>query len=468
MGAWRLRAQVGDLVLEEQNGQEGDPPPRVVSVRWVDELEDTTRWPRIQGPSTGQLQVHLAQASDAAAWGPTTPVSLEVFTPPEATEPVATFYGRASDPIIAPHDQGVVVTLNLSDYLADLDGHTVGAANYGIHSIPVRMDRVWDAVGLLSPLDSWNDGGQADSFWPRVAARAPEPVSLLRYTQDLLSWSVEHTRFLVGGAMQHRLTMWELRPNVDPATRLLDATEPWVVTYMDPASYGYPVPGNFALVSGVYSARWDQEVVIPAGLVEFSSTWARRRSSAPNTVTVVEASGATVTTTTRDAGEPAISTVVETQLAPPLNEDTQDYARDLAMYLSGITQGYFGTFRGGAVAGGWTFPVDGEAPGWEADRFLVHVDEGPDGWWPGDLREARLVTDLPAVHNPEGSDRWPGVIVGQEVTLQDGRCVVELRLAAMPMGDSPEAATWDALAAGHTWNLTDPTVTWNQLPYVGA
>lgn len=405
---WRVRVQIGSLILEAEQLAPGVervavdvPVPSLLAVSWVDQVADDT-WPARQGPSTGQVTVRFPTASEFSSVNQHTPVSVKLYRHTDDATPVAGFYGRVSEPDITPHARGVDARFPLTDYLTELAGDTVGNSLWPQENAAIRLERMFTAAGLAAP----SVIGLSDR--PVLAERAKSSTTLLTLAQETLSWAV----FTAAGAPAMR----ELRPNItasggldglvpyelSPLPRLADATG--VLVYTDD-----PIAGTAGFEP---DPAIDPAHVIDAGTVLSGGTWRRTRTSDTDTIVVTTADDDKAEATSRPPGRDKVVERVETQL-----QSTAD-AQLLADYLLPDESALY-------------------LPRWEAERFTVSLNHTPDDYWPGELRDVRVVTGIPAQHNPAGTDWTAGVILAREIRLGDGRAEVDLTLGSRPVTGLP-------------------------------
>lgn len=447
---WRCVARVGELVVSSvQLAEDADPDtdpelPQLAEVRWTDELTaDQHTWPLTQGPSTAKLVLLLDSAADAAAITASTTVAVELYRQDADTVPVATFHGRASDPVITPHELGVMVELTCGDYLSDLAADTVGASDYPSETTEDRVHRLFDAVGQPRPKewleasgvwvslpDSYTSGKGPEGVWPMLAARSASATSLLAEAQATLAHSVWRTwQVITEGLSRFRdPQMYELRPHLTDGE--LDPTIPWQVVELDPELEAN-APLRLVLSDRVWTAEVADDdpdvmdVLVPAEYTSWDATWARRTVSDVNTVDVVLADQSVVRSTTLEPGERRVTDRRETQLTGAYHPDA---VTAFGASVVGDPAKHLGDFL---------LPDRLDTPGssWEADRFTVELDRAgaPADWWPGELREVRTVSGVQPRHSPEGRSWWTGVVAFREVSIAGGECRVELGLLPRPL-----------------------------------
>lgn len=469
---WRVEVTIGDLDLEatgpvEPSPEDGPPAlPFLSVVRWTEALaHGGARWPAVQEVATGTLVVLFEEAADAAWIDATTPVAVRFYADVAASTPDATFHGRASDPALAVHPAGVLASIVVTDYLADLEEFTVGLVEWPSERTNTRADRVFDEAGVPSPLD-----GTPDTAWPTLALRAASAVSPLAYLQDLLGYAVR--RSSAGSHVTYdNLTMIELRPNI--TDDLLDPDAPYETLGMVHHSLA-PAPGTLTEEAGVWTITWppmDDTTAMPAsanlaglppvipatvmgnltldaGVVRQAVTWARRRDLDVDQVQVVRDNSNLVTASLENPVPVAL--VLETE------QTTDAAALDTAEYL---------------------LPQAEPGSSWAVDKFSVVLGlHTPPGFWPGGLRDVRTVHSIPDRHNPDAKPWWTGVVVGREVHLEGSEVTVDLAMVSPrglrpwqdPTGVSgPYTLAWSDLEpAEPTWDTLDPRITWTDLQQV--
>lgn len=452
--------------------------PQLLEVRVTDELDTERRcWPLRRGPSTANLSVLMETAADAAEIGTTTPVVLRYYTDHLDTgaEPAWTFHGTTSDPVIRPHDRGVVVTLTCADYLAGLGQYTVGSSDWPAEDTEARINRMFAAVGITPP---WLPPESSASYeWPVLAARAAGAVSLLAEAQATLDQSALELRGGETNPWGGALELFELRPmfrdELDPVDGDLtdwrdtpNPLQPWEGVVLEDFVES-PAPGVLREVGGVWVVEFDPaadrgHAVIPAGATSFDSTWNRRAGSDVNTLDVVWDGGKKVTrTSNKPDGAARVTERVE---APYLTT-----ALDAADLGAALIPAYVST----------------EAS-WEADTFTVYLEHAPEGWWPrhvrayddrpGVLRAVMVLDGLQARHAPEGVTWWAGVLAFHEVTMTPGRVRLDLGLLARGITEGEEVMLIgsgnpihaETLPAGLTYANVDPDITLDTMTHVGT
>lgn len=450
MSTWRLEVSVAGLdplvATGPASGELGaEDLPRVVRASWVDELDpDDQSWPARQAVSTGQLQLLMATAAEAAAITATSPVAVELYRPADAATPVATFYGRAGEPQLAIHDHGVMVSMAITDYLADLAEPTVGDVDYPAETAGQRALRILGEAGHGQPADMPALEPGPAGFWPPVAARSASATDALPLLQRALHVIYQRRMVVTEGLSYYLPQLWTIRPNVDPATGQL-AANPWRGAELPTEAETLPVL-QLVEVAGVWQlaapAAGEPATagVIPGAAIPHSASWVRPKGRNPNTVDIVK------------AGERVISTVLAGTTTPVVHRIETDLTAD----------------ADAAQLGAFLLPLGGADPAssWEAEGFTVLVDETPPGWWPGQLRDARTVTGLQPRHNPEGRDWWAGTIAAIEVEIADGELTAKLQLEARAVVPGPDAITWAELDPAMSWAELAPTITWAELAHV--
>lgn len=467
---WRVEVTLGDLELEAEGPtfptpDDGPPAlPFLSGVRWFEALAHAgARWPATTDVSTGTLVVLFETAAEAEWVNSSTTVAVRFYSDTAASTPDATFHGRASDPTLQVHPSGVLASIVVTDYLADLEELTVGLVDWPSERSHVRLDRVFDEAGVPSPIDP--GPGASDTFYPTLAARSLAAVSALAYAQDLTGYMV--IRSSAGSHVTFdNLSMVEVRPNI--TADLLDTVAPYELATLIHHNLA-PAPGLLEEVDGVWTITWpamDDTTVMPAsapisglpnppipatvvgnlaidaGVVRQEVAWTRRRDLDVDTVQVIRNAGNTVSAALEDP-VPVVQ-VVET-------EQTNDApAQDTADFL---------------------LPQSAPGSSWAVDKFSVVLGEAtPAGYWPGNLRDVRTVHSIPVRHNPDAKTWWTGVVVAREVTLEGRSVQVDLTMVS-PRGlrkwqdptlaSAPYTLTWSDLGASvPTWDTLDPTITW--------
>lgn len=451
MGQWKVAVALGDLTLEAVQNPGGTATglPQLLEVRVTDELDPQARtFPRRQEPSTAQVVLLMAEASEAAFISAATPVVIDFHRQAESTAtPTSRFAGRASDPVIVPHDRGVLVTVTCTDYLPDLAQHTVGDANWPQEVTDARLQRMFDAVGITGPFLSAHTPGVQE--WSTHAARTPSPVSLLALAQDTLGESVRTTF-----TTPNQKAMYELRPTLSVVGEFVG----WIVVQLaeNPVS---SAPLRLVLQDGVWAVDPDQGTSdpihltgskrIPADITSFDATWSRGVGEV-NSLDVALADGTLYRRSAVLAGEAVVGSRLETTLV-----NAQE-AKRLADYLIP---------KGAAVA----------AARWTADRFTVLLDvadeNGPrveDWWWPGELRDVRAVTRLDPRHDPEAQGWWVGVITSREWSCKDGECRVVVGMEPMAMEAGPSSIRISSLPPTLTYLNIDAGLSIQDMAHVHA
>lgn len=387
--------------------------PRLVGVRMTDALEDALGvWPPKKARETATIVLVCATAAEAAAMVTQgTDVDLRFYA--DAATPVGSptfqFVGRASDPEIAPHPLGVVVTVVVSDYRVDLDAETVGGVAYPAEAADARLQRMFTEAGMAT-----SPGLTSPRTWPALAARPAEPVSLLEEVSRILSFVVASDP--TGYHLQ------ELVPQLGADGGLY--TTPYRADPIPDVPVS-PAPLRINPATGAVTADPDDLVtrpyVVDANRVAFGGTWTRRRGDQVDTVDVVLADQSVVRVTTHVNGQARSTYRLETSLT------------DLA---------------DGARTGEHLLPArydTADPSGWQAETFTVYLNETPVGWFPRPLREVMAVADLQARHNPDGTTWWAGVVAARELVVAEGVATVALTLAAVGSAAGANSVTIDAL-----------------------
>lgn len=448
----------------------GEPPYRVVSAGYVRQhgAALTFSW---AGPPNESAFAQAGLTTDRPTWEGThwgvTPADAGRDPGDAATIPygpldpsvgtlLAVFYGRADRPRLTPHGLGVLVTVPLTDYLADLAAYTVGGVDWpredawSLGWVPhdptpptTRLVRAFREAGVPDPAPRFAPVLTAFETveWPQVDARGKSPTNLLAVAQDTLVAVATRTTMA-----RVRRYLMELRPNLVDGG-VLDAVLPWVGVQLD-REIAAPLVWQLSPTGTELLPNTDPMAhhrMIPAAATSWDATWERHPDGVVNTVDVVLADD-TVVSASRE-GDPRVVNRVDTELV------TVAAGADLATYLL-------------------PDPSQAAVPGWAADRFTVLMDYTPRGWWPGQLRTAMAVTGIHPAYNPDGTDTWTGVVVSQETDIRDGSCEVTVMLDPAPMrlveplppDIGPGPIRWSELPPALTWaQLAGTGITWTHL-----
>lgn len=359
--------------------------PRLYSVRWSHELERTDRgWPTRSALTTATVQLVMAQASDAAEWGPLTEVFLEFMTEPGGTV-VDSFAGRASFPEIEPLPEGsgagVLVTMTVSSYLLDLASLPEGGYDYPAETVADRVNRLMGGTITLDP-----------SIWAfDLAGRAKATSNVLDLVVETLASSLADIEF--NPALPPRWVMHEVMPNL--LNGGLDPVTPWTLGTLERRVFSSAplqvrenpdAPGTYEL----WADPDDPDtfgLVLDANLVEFGGKWSRRLDRSTNTVTVVLSDGSHVTANNAPGVLRALANYTrETNLTDPAE------ALALAEYLVPEDQG----------------PAEPSA--WDPEEFTALLDHTPVGWYVPGLRDYLAVGNLTRVHHPDNQVYAVGLV----------------------------------------------------------
>lgn len=431
MSVWTMRATIGGTTWTATRVTDPDPPapvpPALVGIRWTDELQDGTRagaWPRWRAISTAQVVLFMENASEAAWITSGLPVYLEFLTPGTPDPVVVAWWaGRASDPRIEPHDQGVLVTVVCTDYLADLGEYTAGTTNYPAGEADDHMLEIMEDAGLP---DISSAGTGVTPFWDNIAARPAEAGSVLDLLTQVLTTSTNYT--VIPGVPVPTVSaprMYEVRPNLDAAGEL-DASFPWEfselvrsVTTPAPLVLTEGPPGTWTATVDPDDPATRPYVLDAAAEVLFDAVWSRRLVDATNTVDVVMHNQDVVRVTT--AGDnPRVTYRVET------HQTEVDRAAALASFL---------------------LPDAGDASGaaWQPESLTVLLNNTPDGFFPGPIRSVFAVGPIQERHHPEGVPYWVGVVtrIDLDASADDARAT--LTLESRPVDTGAASITIDQL-----------------------
>lgn len=407
--------------------------PQLVSVQWSHALDEADEaWPRREAITTATVVILMADAAEAAYIGPDSLVYLELLTE-AGGDPVDSFSGRASYPTIKPHDDGVMVTITVTDYLLDLTAFAVGGADMPAETAGVRINSLMGG-SLLVPLAPWS---------APLAARPKNTTTLLAMMQEIVHG------VMADANIHPTLVTWagyELRPRLDGG--YLHPLNPWHLVQLDKEPN--PVPPPLKLrehpdAPGTIELWADPDdpdtaaAVIDASCTTFEAEWAKRYNLTVNTVHVKLADGSHVTATNNATLTQApIAYTRETQLTDPAD------AQELAEFL--------------LPAAKLTEPSS-----WQADAFTVLLDETPDGWYPLPLRSPMALGGIQRRHHPEELTYFTGVVTSLELSVAAGTATVTVRLEGQPVGESDPATmlTVDDLP-GNVEDY-DPTVTLDAL-----
>ncbi len=439
MTVWTIRATIGDTTWSATRNPDPDPetppvPPCLVSVRWTDELQDGARvgaWPRWQAITTAQVVLVMADATEAGWITNGLPVFLEFLTATD-TDPVATWAGRATDPKIEPHDQGVLVTVVCTDYLADLGEYTSGTANFAAGEADDHLLDIMDQAGLPAVSTA---GSTVSNFWDNVAARPAEAGTVLDLLTQVLTTATNYEVIPIPLPHVGEVAMHEVRPNLD-ADGLLDEAFPWKLAKLDRS---VTTPAPLVLTEGppgTWTATVDpsdpdtRPYVLDADTeVLFDAVWSRRLVDATNTVDVVMHNQDVVRVTT--GATPRVTYRVETHLTE------LDGGGRLAAFLM-------------------PDPGDAAVSAWQPEALTVLLNQTPDGFFPGPLRSVFAVGPLQARHHPEGVTYWVGVVTRMDLAASGDDARVTLSLESRPVSAGADAITIDDLPG--TINGLDVTI----------
>lgn len=387
MATWQFRATIGGTLYTATRTE--DPadvaPPALYSVRWSHELERTDRaWPARTALTTATVQLVMAEAADAAEWGPTTPVFLEFLT--EAGGAVVdSFAGRASFPEIEPLPEGsgagVLVTITVSSYLLDLASYPEGGYDFPAETVAARVNRLMGGTVTLHP-----------KVWGfDLAARPKSTSNILDLVVETMNCSLADAEVHPG--LPDRWIMHELAPNLLAGG--LDPVAPWTFDSMDRRIFSSAplqvrenpdAPGTYELWADPDDPD-TESLVVDANRVEFGGKWARRLDRSTNIVTVTMADGSyQVANNAPGVLRALVNYTRETTLTDPAE------ALALAEYLVPEDQG----------------PAEPSA--WDPEAFTVLLDHTPDGWYVPGLREYLAIGNLTRAHHPDAQVYAVGLV----------------------------------------------------------
>lgn len=103
-----------------------------------------------------------------------------------AGTPVATFNGRIAGLQGDPHPLGILLTFSCVDYTADLAEIQVGAVNYPVEGVDVRLARVLAEAGVPVPSPLFYPAAFAGGLSTKVAARTASLTDLYSMLRELL------------------------------------------------------------------------------------------------------------------------------------------------------------------------------------------------------------------------------------------------------------------------------------------
>lgn len=404
MSIWTVRATIGADVFTQQRVANPDPDadpvlPALLSVKWLHELEDSEGWPRARALTTATVQLLVANASDAADYTPDTVVHLEFYADELATTVVDSFSGRGSFPTIEPHELGAVVTIAVVGYLMDLDAYLTGGVAMPAEEADARFAR---ELGIGA-------GGE----WAELAARAPDPITLLELGRELAAYGASQIE--LNPALPDRWRLHGLLANVD-AAGVLDPVLPWTLETLDVSMFSTAplqlrenpdAPGTYELWADPDDPA-TAALVIDAADTTMDAVWSRRVDHNINTVHIKLADGTFVTASNAAAGDVLVAWTLETQLAD--------------------------SAEASAIATQLLPPTDAVVSSdWEAEAFTVVLDFTADGWYPLDLRELMALGNLQRRHHPEALTYWVGVVTSRELVVSGGSATVTLQLEGRPV-----------------------------------
>jgi hypothetical protein len=406
MATWQVRATIGLLTLFTATKTD-DPadvaPPRLYSVRWSHELERTDRaWPSRTAITTATVQLVMAEAADAADWGPQTEVFLEFLTEPGGAV-VDSFAGRASFPEIEPLPEGsgagVLVTLTVSSYLLDLASYPEGGYDYPAETVADRVNRLMGGTVTLHP-----------KVWGfNLAARPKATSNILDLVVETMNCSLADISF--NPALPDKWIMHELAPNL--LSGGLDPVHPWTFDTMERRSFSSaPLqvranpdnPGTYELWADPDDPDTDG-LVIDANEVEFGGKWTRRLDRSTNVVTVVMADGSYQFANNAPG---VLRALVNYTRETTLTDPAEGLA--LAEYLVPEDQG----------------PAEPSA--WDPEEFTVLLNHTPDGWYVPGLREYLAVGNLQRVHHPDSQVYAIGLVTSTLLEASGDTAKVTVRI----------------------------------------
>lgn len=426
-------------------------PTAPLSIRHA--LPDDQLWPAQPMPMTASLGLVTADAADLSDVVTGAPVYLGFTAPPNPT-PVE-FAGTVTDVEVeparfkpddaSPAVDGVRLTVTAIGYLAQLWEEIVVAER---NDLPSALDRMWDLFastpwpdGVASP-PGWGPLHLATNYFDNYAtttdyaidgeALGPHMDALLRV------WLWDHDN-------DGQLVRLVVAPNIDPATRLPDATTPWRLEPVSNAATLEPIatlgdtPKGWGVVAGVGS--------IDAGKVDRSVRFVQRKRSNVNRVVLpyyLNSDGKQHTLSVSNGDTPTVMHTLGDVEKPIL------YMMDAAEVTS----------MGGDIAR-FYLPLGG-ADAWGVDTivWVLHLDEP--GKLPPALGQLVTLAPVPETVNPNGRGWVTGLVRGWTLNLPDATVELELATARGIVNPSDtDRLTWDELPATVTWDDLRPDHTWN-------
>ncbi len=418
MSDWTIRATIGGTVY---TANRADAPgeaelPALYGVHWRHELEDDeSGWPRRRAVTSGSVQLLLAEAADAAGFGPEQTVFLEFIT---GGQTVDWFAGRGSFPVIEPVDKlGVLVTLTVTAYEMDLAALPAGDSDYPEESQAARLNRIMTDYGWAFSIGSF-----PMTFAARQAS-ATDVLSLLRET--LATGAADASPIHLPDSVWR---LYELWVDIDPDTGELDPT-PYGIIELEPIGLNsLPLklrehpdePGTYELWADASDPELSATIVDGA-CVKMDAQWSRGFRD-PNTVYVIKANDAVVKVSEALPGDDERPFSLETTLT-----STADAQR-----LGGA---YLPRQQGG----------EGVSSTWAAEAFTVLLDLTADGWYPPrvadvldraqPLRAVMALSDVQRHHHPDGVTYFVGAVTALGLSAAGG--TAELTVQLEPHESSP-------------------------------
>jgi len=401
------------------------------------------------------------------------------------------FVGRISQADAQPVTAGMLYKFTCSDLTTDLAGYDIGADPYFIEYVTGRFIGMVRAAGLPELTDWLLDPLFTDPQLFDLWVDAPDSPEGKNLRDSLVQLFDQVSVHGVDPGLTN--TYYRFITAVAPGTSSIGIPWRWAVDVVPDAYVATalaPLPATFGQKppTGCYGVHIDPDDraagVIDACVVDFDSTWAAIIPTVINRAAVTWLSLPTedatakrtphTTYTTENApppGQPLNTVIRQTQTLginsePDILQAAKDNARRLGHLLIPPLQSPTGwapdTFR-------WLLYRD--PAGLEAFPTIFPVPTATLAPTPKEQRTACYVRPIvvygirPGLNTARpGSDRIAGQLSDVQVTIADGRPVVDFVLApTLPAPATPDTAThntWDQMAG--TWDAQ--TVAWDDLP----
>lgn len=430
-------------------------------------------WPPTEAPRECRFQLIAAEFDDVPFVKLGAMVEVVVRTQAAGTL-VASFGGRVAELTANPHDLGVLFTLLCVDFTTDLRGLPVTISEaWPAESVYSRFVRLVNAIGgyvappalgaVLAPngasVAPANNGPLQSTYYFGPASSPSEVLD--EPVQDayeilqalLIQWPMDYPGYPDGGLARPQLVPVMGNGAMNPPTS-------WSVSplWENPAYVGaHRLRWVNGLGYALQAAHTNDDSMLPASSVDFTSNYAETKDSSYNVVRVYNLAAGYEGGTPGDGYaslniDPRIEVVLNCK-SP--NADARQAMADL--YI----------------------PAEAPSVRWLADEFIYHGELDPPVPVVGpyrvqpELGAVVTITDIPRRHSPANRSYYSGMIANRVMTIANKSISIAVQLRRPDYAAyGPGVIRWNStvlatIGAGATavprWSNIDQAITWDDL-----